>query len=82
MYSVSMYVRLKKLRKGVGEEREREKEYDCHRVDTYLSMLQYLINQSDALYPEHLFEDVQRAVFEVHHSRQIHNRICSDPGTA
>ena len=43
--------------------------------------LQYLIGQSDRFYPEHLFEDVQRSVYELHTSRQIHNRICSDLGT-
>ena len=42
--------------------------------------LQYLIGQSNKFYPEHLFEDVQRSVFELHTSRQIHNHICSDLG--
>ena len=42
---------------------------------------QYLKRQSDRFYPEHLFEDVQRSVFELHHSRQIHKHICSDLGT-
>ena len=63
---------------GWGGAREREIELS---LQMYLFILQFLINESDTLYPEHLFEDVQRAVFEVHHSRQIHNCICSDLGT-
>ena len=54
--------------KGGGGARERERELS---LQMYLFILQFLINESDTLYPEHLFEDVQRAVFEVHHSRQI-----------